>query len=539
MLIASKNHQQRCGSGGSGSYSSGRRFWWSTVLLLTTCLGVGISAWHGLVFSYPRRSIPPPCVLLPAAFGVQGSAPVASGLGASSSSSLSVPSLNLQPTAAVSVLFPSLHLIRSSSYNAGDLQLQQIVFGIAGASQLWEKRREFIKLWWRPKEMRGFVWLEEPPVKKMEEGENLPIVVVSEDTSGFRYTHPLGHPSGIRISRVVCESFRLHLPDVRWFVMGDDDTIFSAENLVRVLSKYDSREMWYIGSTSESHKQNDHFSHSMAYGGGGFAISYPLAEALAAMQDECLERYPQLFGSDDRLHACITELGVPLTREPGFHQFDVYGNAHGLLASHPVTPFISMHHLEVIEPPFPGLSALEGLKHLVKAMQTDPGSFLQQSICYDHKLGLSISISLGYVVQVFPEIILPRILTTVETSFTAWNHDNSALEFSFDTRPVSMLVCKQPFLFYMEGMHVDENNSRKTVSTYGRYSNVDKAKTDAHCWFYNLPPEKVQKIMVISESLTTNWYMVPRRQCAKLMGMKDKELTIHVGVCKPGELVSD
>jgi len=320
MLIASKNHRQRCGGGGSGSYSSGRRFWWSTVLLLTACLGVGISAWHGLVFSYPRRSIPPPCVLLPAAFGVQGSAPVASGLGASSSSSLSVPSLNLQPTAAVSVLVPSLHLIRSSSYNAGDLQLQQIVFGIAGASQLWEKRREFIKLWWRPKEMRGFVWLEEPPVKKMEEGENLPIVLVSEDTSGFRYTHPLGHPSGIRISRVVCESFRLHLPDVRWFVMGDDDTIFSAENLVRVLSKYDSREMWYIGSTSESHKQNDHFSHSMAYGGGGFAISYPLAEALAAMQDECLERYPQLFGSDDRLHACITELGVPLTREPGFHQ---------------------------------------------------------------------------------------------------------------------------------------------------------------------------------------------------------------------------
>jgi hypothetical protein len=31
---------------------------------------------------------------------------------------------------------------------------------------------------------------------------------------------------------------------------------------------------------------------------------------------------------------------------------------------------------------------------------------------------------------------------------------------------------------------------------------------------------------------------VPRRQCAKLMGMKDKELTIHVGACKPGELVS-
>jgi hypothetical protein len=112
----------------------------------------------------------------------------------------------------------------------------------------------------------------------------------------------------------------LNLPDVHWFVMGDDDTLFSTDNLLRVLSKYDSSEMYYIGSSSESHKQNVHFSHSMAYGGGGFAISYPLAEALSEMQDDCLERYPDLFGSDDRLHACITELGVPLTQEHGFHQ---------------------------------------------------------------------------------------------------------------------------------------------------------------------------------------------------------------------------
>jgi hypothetical protein len=31
-------------------------------------------------------------------------------------------------------------------------------------------------------------------------------------------------------------------------------------------------------------------------------------------------RYGQMFGSDDRLYACISELGVPLTKNPGFHQ---------------------------------------------------------------------------------------------------------------------------------------------------------------------------------------------------------------------------
>lgn len=102
--------------------------------------------------------------------------------------------------------------------------------------------------------------------------------------------------------------------------MGDDDTVFFVENVVRVLSKYDHNQYYYIGSSSESHVQNIFFSYSMAYGGGGFAISYPLAKELEKMQDRCIQRYPGLYGSDDRIQACMAELGVPLTREPGFHQ---------------------------------------------------------------------------------------------------------------------------------------------------------------------------------------------------------------------------
>lgn len=102
--------------------------------------------------------------------------------------------------------------------------------------------------------------------------------------------------------------------------MGDDDTVFVTENLVRILRKYDHNQMYYIGSLSESHLQNIFFSYSMAYGGGGFAISYPLAKALSKMQDRCIHRYPGLYGSDDRMQACMAELGVPLTKEVGFHQ---------------------------------------------------------------------------------------------------------------------------------------------------------------------------------------------------------------------------
>ncbi|KAB1215608.1 Beta-1,3-glucosyltransferase [Morella rubra] len=208
---------------------------------------------------------------------------------------------------------------RSLSLWEEELSLEHIVFGIAGSSQLWKRRKEFVRLWWRPDDMRGHVWLEEA-VPQEDKDDSLPPVMVSEDISRFRYTNPTGHPSGLRISRIITECFRLGLPGVRWFVLGDDDTIFNADNLVAVLRKYDPSEMVYIGSPSESHSANTYFSHTMAFGGGGIAISRPLAEALSNIQDDCLNRYPKLYGSDDRLHACISELGVPLIREHGFHQ---------------------------------------------------------------------------------------------------------------------------------------------------------------------------------------------------------------------------
>jgi len=209
---------------------------------------------------------------------------------------------------------------------ASPLSLGHIVFGIAGSAHLWPRRREYVRLWWDPATMRGHVWLDAgapaaPGPSASWEG-SLPPIRVSEDTSRFRYTNPTGHPSGLRIARIVAEAVRLigGGAGVRWVVLVDDDTVLCADNLVAVLSKYDWREMVYVGASSESHSANTYFSHSMAFGGGGVALSFPLAVALAQTLDVCIERYPKLYGSDDRLHACITELGVPLSREYGFHQ---------------------------------------------------------------------------------------------------------------------------------------------------------------------------------------------------------------------------
>lgn len=132
--------------------------------------------------------------------------------------------------------------------------------------------------------------------------------------------------TAIRIARIVKESVsRLDTSGVRWFVFGDDDTVFFTDNLVRTLSKYDPEEWYYIGSGSEGYEPNMSNSFGMAFGGGGFAISASLARVLAGVLDSCLVRYPHLYGSDARVFSCLAELGVELTREPGFHQVQIWG----------------------------------------------------------------------------------------------------------------------------------------------------------------------------------------------------------------------
>ncbi|CAL9125036.1 hypothetical protein MUK42_02980 [Musa troglodytarum] len=447
---------------------------------------------------------------------------------------LSGPSPRLPSTDA-----PPSHHHHHHRDNDGDdrlapLALRHIVFGIGGSAHLWQRRREFVRLWWRPGAMRGYVWLDDGVPRAPRNSSlarSLPPVRVSEDISRFRYTNPTGNPSGLRIARILAETVRIGHRGARWFVLVDDDTIICPENLVAVLAKYDWTEMVYVGGPSESHSANTYFSHSMAFGGGGIAISNPLAEALAGMMDECIERYPRLYGSDDRLHACVSELGVPLTREYGFHQWDIRGSAHGLLAAHPVAPFISIHHVEAVDPLYPGLSSLRSLKLFTEAMKSDPPSFLQRSICYDKRKKLTFSISLGYVIQVFPSIVLPRELERSERTYAAWNKLNSRNEFDIDTRDAYRSVCKKPILFFLRDIGRVGNT---TLSSYRRAKGRDDLKSKLLCFPRSPPLPDVNEIQVFCTPMRKNWHLVPRRLCCKLSQRHNGTLGIAVGQCERG-----
>lgn len=97
--------------------------------------------------------------------------------------------------------------------------------------------------------------------------------------------------------------------------MGDDDTFFSPFGLAALLSKYDHKRKVYVGSYSETHFQNIKLGYEMAFGGGGFAISAALAEALNSTLEECLIRNNEFWSSDQRVATCVAELGVKMLKK--------------------------------------------------------------------------------------------------------------------------------------------------------------------------------------------------------------------------------
>ncbi|KAJ0815640.1 putative N-acetylgalactosaminide beta-1,3-galactosyltransferase [Helianthus annuus] len=252
--------------------------------------------------------------------------------------------------------------------------------------------------------------------------------------------------------------------DYLWFVFGDDDTVFFHENLVKTLSKYDHELPYFIGSNSESFIQNRFFSFSMAFGGAGFAISYPLAKTLAKVLDSCLDRYHHLYGSDGRISSCLAELGVGITREPGFHQMDMSGDPFGVLAAHPNGTVGISSPSRLLGPDLPKMTNRDAMRHLYKAAELDPHRILQQTVCYDRWFSWTISISWGYAVEVFgSHILLPDVLR-VPATFRPWRKGGVLHTlFSFDMREHNKDPCRRPVAFHMNKTILEGD---QTVSIY-------------------------------------------------------------------------
>ncbi|KAJ8747352.1 hypothetical protein K2173_012932 [Erythroxylum novogranatense] len=430
----------------------------------------------------------------------------------------------------------SPNITRSSPYRRADgpTNISHVVFGLGGSTATWDKRSLYSSVWWSPNVTRGFVWLDTIPKTTTNiTSPKPPCRVSSPEWKRFRFS---SSRSAVRIARIVTDTFKLGLPNVRWFVMGDDDTVYFTHNLESVLAKYDHNQMWYIGGNSESVEQNLMHSYDMAFGGGGFAISYPLAERLVAVFDGCLDRYFKFYGSDQRIWACISEIGVRLTRERGFHQLDIRGNPYGLLAAHPSAPLVSLHHLDHLSPLFPDQDKLESLRILTKAYHLDPPRILQQTFCHDHKRQWSLSVSWGYTVQLYPLLLPAMDLQTPLRTFKTWRSWSNG-PFTFNTRPISPNPCEQPFTFMLNRFSAVDD--RGTLTGYKRVAYTPDNKCSKSAAY--------TQALSISGALVSSVKMDPyywtkdqarRRQCCELVRVEKSIMHIRIRNCRSWETVT-
>jgi hypothetical protein len=186
------------------------------------------------------------------------------------------------------------------------------------------------------------------------------------------------------------------------------------------------------------------------------------------------------------------------------YQWDIRGNAHGLLAAHPIAPFISIHHVELVDPIYPGMSSLESLELFTKAMKMEPMSFLQRSICYNQREKITFAISLGYVVEVYPNVILPCDLERSERTYIAYNRMSQRTEFDFDTRDAQKSLCKKPIHFFLKDVWKDGNITR---GSYVRSSDWDDLKRKMFC-FRSPPLPDIDEIQVSTSPLSKRWHLV-------------------------------
>lgn len=167
-----------------------------------------------------------------------------------------------------------------------------------------------------------------------------------------------------------------------------------------------------------------------------------------------------------------------------------------MLSAHPLSPILSLHHFDAVEPIFPGMTRINALEHLFKAVNVDPARIFQQTVCYDRYNSFTVSIAWGYAVQVLEgNQLLPNLLPLQKT-FRPWKRgrDDSTSRYMFNTREYPKDQCRRPIVYFLKSITTQLNGAYTT--DYTRY-NI------GHC-SKNKAIQNIQLIRVISQKLDLN-----------------------------------
>ncbi|KAL3653357.1 hypothetical protein CASFOL_003038 [Castilleja foliolosa] len=416
-----------------------------------------------------------------------------------------------------------------SGSDSDPTDLSHLVFGLVGSENAWHHRKSYIESWWRPNSTRGFLFLDKPPTGDLLPwSPSSPAYRVSDDLKTFLNKKDV---TAQRIINGIMETYREDHENLRWLVMGDDDSIFFVDNIVRVLAGYDHTKYYYFGGHSEFVLSNYWYSFSQGFGGAGFILSLPLAKAMAREMESCLRRYRHLKAADTTTMSCIADIGVSLTPLPGIHQIDLRGDLSGFLSSHPKFPLMSLHHFDTVDPLFPTMNRSESTRHLMKAATVDHSRMLQQTICYHRPTNWSFSISWGYSAHVY-EKILPRsyLQYPIET-FKTWLRSPRAPHYMFNTRLPSEDPCEAPHIFFYET--IGKTTSEDEIVT--AYSRAGPRGLPMCTFAGNHSADSISRIHV--HSPTTKRFQIDRSECCEVQ-VDGNEADVKFKECTKDEIIA-
>lgn len=163
-----------------------------------------------------------------------------------------------------------------------------------------------------------------------------------------------------------------------------------------------------------------------------------------------------------------------------------------MLSAHPLSPLLSLHHLDAVDPIFPDMNRTQALERLFEAVNVDPTRILQQTVCYDSSRLLTVSVAWGYALQVFDDNELLPDLLSLQKTFTPWRRGSNvdASHYMFNTRDYPRDACKRPAVFFLESVTSGDNGIR---SNYARYNVRNCPKANAM--------KNLQQIRVFSKKL--------------------------------------
>ncbi|KAK6141542.1 hypothetical protein DH2020_024715 [Rehmannia glutinosa] len=408
--------------------------------------------------------------------------------------------------------------------------LSHLVFGLVGSENAWHHRKAYIESWWRPNITRGFLFLDKSPTGDLLPWSPAsPDYKISDDLTKFLNKNDV---TAQRIIHAIMEVYREDHENLRWLVMGDDDSIFFLDNIVDVLSKYDHTKYYYFGGHSEFILSNYWYSFSQGFGGAGFILSLPLAKALAREMENCLIRYRHLKAADQTTMSCIADIGVSLTALHGIHQIDLRGDISGFLSSHPKFPLMSLHHFDMVDPIFPTMDRSNSTRHLMKAAAADHSRMLQQTICHHRPTNWSFSISWGYSAHIY-ERIMPRsyLQFPIET-FKTWNRSPRPPHYMFNTRLPSDDPCEAPHIFFYETIDkTPENNEISTV-----FSRAWPRGLPACSFAGNHSADSIYRIQVYSPA--TKRFQIDRSECCDIVRVDGDKADVKFRECPTDEIIA-